>query len=150
MQLHQPSVLDEIARTGAALLVVSFADLDKLRDWVPYFRQYFLEPYYKERGLSLTDDVFSHTRFLSDPKLTAYHAYGLGRNSALRVYGLRIVWQYFRWGLQRKPLRMPGGDTLQRGGDFVVNAQMRLALAHVGHDQSDRPAASDVLAALKM
>lgn len=149
MQLHQPSALDEIARLNAGLLVVSFAGLNELREWVPYFRQYFLEPYYKERDLGLPEGVFSRTRFVSDPQLSAYHAYGMGRNSVLRVYGLRIVWQYFRWGLQRKPLRMPGGDTLQRGGDFVVNARRRLTLAHLGRDQTERPTVADVLAALR-
>jgi hypothetical protein len=44
---------------------------------------------------------------------------------------------------------MPNGDTLQKGGDFVVNRRGQVTLSHIGRDQSDRPKITDVLAALK-
>lgn len=148
MQLHQPDVLDELAALNARLLVLSFAEVERLTHWVRYFQRRFLEPRYRARGIAPPADPFTRTRFVADSARVAYSAYGLGRNSVLRVYGLRILWQYARWGLQGKPIRIED-DTLQRGGDFVVGRDGRLTLAHTGRDQSDRPPVSAILAALR-
>ncbi|HWP41792.1 MAG TPA: hypothetical protein VNO14_01060 [Blastocatellia bacterium] len=148
MQLHRPQVIEGFRAASARLLVVSFAPLAELEEWAPYFRQTFLERDYEKQSLRLPETVFSHTRFLSDPELSAYHAYGLGRHSVFEAYGPRIVWQYLRWIAEGKPLRIPRQDTLQRGGDFVVGRDGRLTLAQVGRDQSVRPRVSDILSAL--
>lgn len=148
MQLHLPPVAAEIAALDARLLVLSFAPLDRLQAWLPRFRTEFVQARYRESGRAMPSDVFSRTRFLADPERAVYHAYGLGRNSVLRVYGPRIIWQYVRWALAGRPIARPTEDTLQRGGDFVVGCAGRLTLAHVGRDQSDRPPASALLAAL--
>lgn len=149
MQLHLPTVLDELAALQAQVLVVSFAPLPRLRAWVPFFRDSFLLPRYAALGLTPPADPFARTRFLSDPALTAYHAYGLGRNSRLRVYGPRILLQYARWALRGRPLRHIQEDALQRGGNFVVGRDGRLTFAHTGRDQADRPPVSALLAALQ-
>ena len=148
MQLHQPDFLASLIALNANLLVFSFAPFQRLRDWVPYFRESFLEPHYKKHKFEFPAAPFCRTRFLADPDLSVYHAYGLGRNSPLRVYAPRIAWQYFRWGLGGLPLKMPTEDTLQRGGDFVVGRDGRLTLCHVGRDQADRPAVAEILSAL--
>ncbi len=148
MQLHQPDVLDQLAAFDARLLVVSFADLGRLTHWVAYFHRRFLAPAYAERGVAAPANPFGRTGFLADPDRGVYHAYGLGRNSALRVYGPRILWQYVKWGVQGKPISVRD-DTLQRGGDFVVGRDGRLTLAHTGRDQSDRPPPEVILAALR-
>jgi hypothetical protein len=83
VQVHQPDVLDQLA--------VFFADLERLRHWVPCFRWRFLEPAYGPPGLTVPADPVVWTRFLTDPVRAAYRAYGLGRNSMLRVYGPRIL-----------------------------------------------------------
>lgn len=148
MQLHQPDVLNALAALDARLVVVSFAEVERLRRWVPYFRRQFLEPAFAARGYSAAVDPFERTRFLADPARTAYHAYGLGRNSVWRVYGPRILAQYARWGLQGRPIRV-NQDTLQRGGNFVIGPGGRLTLAHTGRDQSERPSIGAILAALR-
>lgn len=148
MQLHRPQTLDKFRAADARLLVVSFARLEELKEWVPYFRRTFLERYYRRHDLSLPDTIFSRTRFVADPELLAYHAYGLGRHSVLEAYGPRIVWQYLKWIVEGKPIRMTGQDTLQRGGDFVVGRDGRLTLSQVGRDQSERPRIRDMLDAL--
>ncbi len=130
------------------MLVISFAPLEKLQRWVPHFQANFLEPYYEEHQQEIPTDFFSLTRFAADPDLTAYHAYGLGRNSVLKIYGPGILWQYAKWAVQGKPIAKPLEDPLQRGGNFVINQHHRLTLAHTGRDQSDRPPVSDILAAL--
>ena len=138
MQLHQPAALDEFERLGAGLLVVSFAEPEYLRGWVPWWRETFLKD--RERP--------ARTRFLADPQKTVYAAYGLGRHSARAVYSPRILLQYARWAAQGKPIRNTREDKLQRGGDFVVGADGCLRLSHTGRDQSDRPPVSAILAAL--
>lgn len=148
MQLHQPDVLDQLAALDARLLVVSFADLGRLAHWVPSFRRRFLDPAYAERGVAPPAVAFARTRFLADPGRAAYHAYGLGRNSALRVYGPRILWQYAKWAMRGKPIGIRD-DTLQRGGNFVVGRDDRLTLSHTGRDQSERPSPDAILAALR-
>jgi hypothetical protein len=119
-----------------------------VKEWVPYFRNRFLVPHYRAHQVAQLQWPLFRTRFVADPDLRVYHAYGMGRNSRLHVYGPRIVWQYFRWGLAGKPLKLPKQDTLQRGGDFVVGVDGRLTLCHVGRDQADRPSVGDVLTAL--
>jgi hypothetical protein len=148
VQLHQPDVLDQLAALDARLLVVSFAERARLTHWVPYFRRRFLNPAYAERGVAPPADPFARTRFLADHDRTVYHTYGLGRNSVLRVYGPRILWQYVLWGVQGKPIGITD-DTLQRGGDFVLGRGGRLTFAHTGRDQSDRPPVRTILAALR-
>jgi hypothetical protein len=149
VQLHHPQVQSELAKLEAELLVVSFAPLQRLTDWVPFFQTHFVERYFSEQGLEPPADFFARTRFVSDPQLTAYQAYGLGRHSPWKAYGPKIVRQYLRFIARGKPLRMPHGDTLQKGGDFVVNRQGLITLSHIGLDQSERPRVSEVLAALK-
>ncbi|CAA9580470.1 MAG: hypothetical protein AVDCRST_MAG88-3259 [uncultured Thermomicrobiales bacterium] len=148
MQLHQPAPLDEIAALDARVVVVSFAPLSRLVRWVPHFREHFLVPSYEGLGMSPADP-FARTRFVADPLLAAYHAYGLGRNSALRVYGPGILLQYARWALGGKSIKKPQEDPLQRGGDFVIGRDGHVTLAFVGRDQSERPAVTDLLAALR-
>jgi hypothetical protein len=148
VQLHQPDFLETLVRLDASLFVFSFAPLDRFQNWVEYFREHFLNPYYRRYNIQLPADPFLRTRFLADPDLSVYHSYGLGRNSPLRVYGPRIAWQYFKWGLVGLPLKRPKEDTLQRGGDFVVGRDGRLTLCHIGRDQADRPSVAEILAAL--
>lgn len=149
MQLHLPPARSALDAHDAALLVVSFAQLNRLRDWVPFFHDAFLARRFEEADLTLAADVLAHTRFAADPSLAVYRAYGLGRNSRMRVYGPRILLQYARWGRQGRPLRMVQEDPLQRGGDFVVGRDGRLTFAHTGRDQADRPPVQAILAALR-
>ncbi len=140
--------MSALAERDARLLVVSFAEEERLRRWIPFFQRHFLESAYTERDLKLPANLFERTSFLADPSRAVYHAYGLGRNAAWRVYGPRILWQYAKWGAQGKPIRL-NDDALQRGGNFVVAHDGRLTLAHTGRDQSDRPAPEAILAALR-
>ena len=148
MQLHQPAVLEALSTLDAQLLIISFADVETLRSWIPYFRRTMLDRSSGEKGGLPTADPFARTRFASDRARAAYHAYGLGRNSVLRVYGPRILWQYLTWGLAGRRIRIQD-DTLQRGGDFVVGRDGRLSLAHTGRDQAQRPSADAVIEALR-
>src|SRR5688500_18956499 len=149
MQLHRPDPQRQIAAIDAKVLVVSFAPLTALSAWVPFFREQYVGRYYKKQGLDVPEGIFRHTPYLADTELNVYHTYGLGRHSVWEAYGPKIIGIYLIFIANRRPLRMPGADTLQRGGNFVVNREMRLTLAHVGRDQSERPACEEILAALR-
>jgi hypothetical protein len=138
VQLHQRPVTGEFERLGASLVVVSFAEPEYLRNWVPWWRETFLK-----QGESA-----SRTRFLADPARTAYARYGLGRYSSRSVYSPRILLQYARWAALGKPVRKTDEDKLQRGGDFVIGADGLIRMSHTGRDQSDRPPIPDILSAL--
>ncbi|MEW6130345.1 MAG: hypothetical protein AB1757_25140 [Acidobacteriota bacterium] len=149
MQLHQPDIQRELTELNAQILVISFAPVKILSDWLPYFRKHFLERFFKAQRIERPAEFFPQMRFLSDVELAAYHAYGLGRFSIWQAYGPNIIRRYMKFIFQGKLGRLPDGDTLQKGGDFVVNREGRLTLSQVGNDQSERPPIGDILAALK-
>lgn len=149
MQLHLPQTLEQVAALDGRLLVLSFAPMARLKEWVSFFKKEFLVAYYEENGLGLPENIFERTRFVANPELAVYHAYELGRNRSEEVYSFKILRQYARWRKQGKPVHEPTEDPLQRGGDFVVGRDGRLTLAYSGRDQSDRPSIADILAALR-
>ena len=123
--------------TRVPVYVVSFADL-------PYYRAWLNGALFEHAPRN----IFDNTHFLMDPYLRVYHAYGLGRNSFLRVYGPRILWHYVKLYARGQQLPKMRQDTLQSGGDFVIGHDGRLRLAYVGKDQSDRPKLVTMLEAL--
>jgi hypothetical protein len=148
VQLHQPAVLEQFVSLSARIVVLSFAPLSKFQKWIPHFRDNFLQPKYQEQNLPFPDDIFARTRFVSNPDLSVYHAYGLDKNKPQEVYSRKVLLQYARWKLQGKPVHIPEEDPLQRGGDFVVNAAGILILSHTGKNQAERPSTDHILQAL--
>lgn len=85
---------------------------------------------------------------LSDGERRVYAAYGMGRAPWWRVYGLRVWNEYLRLYRRGRRLRRIRGDTLQAGGNVVIDAAGSVRLAHVGRDPTDRPAVDALLQAL--
>jgi peroxiredoxin len=83
---------------------------------------------------------------VADPSLAPYHAFGLGRTSWRTFLKPRILGHFLRLMLRGWLPRRPYDreDLLQLGGDFVLDGQRRLVLAHPSRDPTDRPA-PDVL-----
>jgi len=88
---------------------------------------------------------------LTDPTRNTYRAFGLGRGSVLRVWGWKATRRYvelFRTdGLAG--LRRPTEDTLQLGGDFVIDAHGNLSYGFWGDGPDDRPAVDELLDAAR-
>ena len=88
---------------------------------------------------------------VTDPDRAAYRAFGLGRGSIARVWGWRALRRYveiFRNdGLAG--LRRPTEDTLQLGGDFVIDPAGTLAYGYWGEGPDDRPSVDALLAAAR-
>ncbi len=96
----------------------------------------------------------ARTRFpfpiLTDPDRRSYAAYGLGRGSIGRVWGpaaARRYLQIFREG-GIGGLARPIEDTLQLGGDFVIDPQGLLAYGYWGAGPDDRPSVDELVAAV--
>ncbi len=121
--------LEEFGGT-TEVAVVTFTDPDNLDDYAAL------------HGLTVP--------VLSDPTREAYRAYGLGRGSVARVWGWKAARRYieiFRSdGLEG--LRRPNEDTLQLGGDFVVDPCGNLSYGFWGGGPTDRPTVEDLLAAV--
>ena len=86
---------------------------------------------------------------LADLDRDRYRAYGLGRGSMMRVYGWRMVKRYleiyradgFRWHAATE-------DTMQLGGDFVVDPDGTLVYGYWSAGPDDRPDIDDLIAAV--
>lgn len=88
---------------------------------------------------------------LIDTDRAAYRAYGLGRASVGRAWGLRPALAYLRL-LRRgrwRDLRRPTEDTLQLGGDFVIGPDGTLVYGFWSAGPDDRPPVDELIAAAR-
>lgn len=89
-------------------------------------------------------------RILVDPDRSGYRAFGLGRGSTRRVWGVRAAHRYLE--IVRKSgvrgLRRPVEDTLQLGGDFVIAPGGMLTWGFWGAGPDDRPDIDDLIEAV--
>ncbi len=81
---------------------------------------------------------------LADEERALYRLLGLGRGSVTRVWGWRSLRSYVglvRSGgrLDRGPADRTNEDTLQLGGNAVIDSQGRLAWVFRGSGPDDRP-----------
>jgi hypothetical protein len=87
---------------------------------------------------------------LGDPERGLYRALGLGRASRARVWlDPRVLRRYAALIARgRRPAPPAAGeDTLQLGGDAVLDADGRLRWLHRSRGPEDRPAVDDLVAA---
>lgn len=86
-------------------------------------------------------------QFFIDPEKKAYQAYGL-ESSLIRSWRPRTWLAYARLMTQGWRWRGIQGDSGQLGGDFIVDRQGIIRLAHRSQDPTDRPALSTILKTL--
>jgi peroxiredoxin len=88
---------------------------------------------------------------VADPDLTVYRALGLGRASWASLLRPSVLGLYLKLIVRGGPLRRPpkGEDVHQLGGDFVLDRQRRLVYAYRSADPSDRPAAGELVRAVR-
>jgi len=86
---------------------------------------------------------------LVDPERSAYRAWGLGRGSVGRIWGDPRVWVGYAKEIARgERLHRPGSDTLQLGGDFVVDADGTISYSRP-QQRDDRPPVAELMRALE-
>ena len=121
---------DRIEHAGGIVLAVAFDEPDRVRAGL----------------LSGVDDPWP---VLIDRDLAAYRRWGLRRASRLRLVRLDWVRGYARMLLRGDRLARPGRDVLQLGGDFVIDRDGVVVLAHAQAGFDDRPPAGALVKALE-
>lgn len=119
--------LDEIA--PADIVVVTFTRSRAL----PGYRRRFADP--------LT--------VIADEERTLYRALGFKRGSVARVWGWRAAGTYARLMAKGNRPTRPTEDTLQLGGNAVIDSEGRLAWLYAGAGPDDRPPVDDFLDAIR-
>jgi hypothetical protein len=119
---------DEIRRTGAEVIVVSFAPVERLPGYIELHGWPF--------------------PVVSDPDRAAYRAFGLESAGWGRLLRPRVWRRYASLMLRGYRLRGSREDVHQLGGDFVVGRDRRLVYAHRSADPADRPSAEELVNAL--
>ena len=86
---------------------------------------------------------------LSDPDRHAYRAFGFGRGTVLRVWLDPRVWARYAQLVRRGRRPEPANeDTLQLGGDALLDAEGRIAWIYRSRGPEDRPSVARIQAAL--
>ena len=82
--------------------------------------------------------------FYIDPERNTYHAYGL-QSSIFRSWMPQNLWYYAKATLQGREKFGKRGDPHQLGGDFIVDSQGIVRLAHPSKEPTDRPSIKKLL-----
>jgi hypothetical protein len=86
---------------------------------------------------------------LLDRERVAYRRYGLGRAPLTDVLTLGWLPGFLRKLLGGDPLKRPGLDVLQLGGDFVVDRDGTVVLAHPSEHFEDREPTGALVSAME-
>jgi peroxiredoxin len=125
------TVYPEIRALGGEVLAISFAPPDRV---AAYVQRYPLP-----------------LPVLSDPDRQAYRTFALDKTSWRMMLRPASIWRYlkliFRGWRPWSPAK--NDDLLQLGGDFILDEQRRPVFAYKSKEATDRPAAGEVLKALR-
>ncbi len=124
--------IDEfVASNGDAVdvVVVTFTKARNLKG----YRRRFAEPF----------------TVVADTELQLYAAMGFGRGSVRRVWGLKMVKAYIPILRGGAKLEKVDEDTLQLGGNVVLDADGTLVWRYAGAGPDDRPSVDDVVEAIR-
>jgi peroxiredoxin len=123
-------VAEHSAQIDADIAVVTFSQPNLLR------------AFEKQMDLSL--------RLYADPQRTVYRAFGFERGSRARVWlDPRVLRRYAQLLRRGRRLQRSDQDTLQLGGDVVIDRRGRLAWIHRSEGPEDRPTVDAVATAVR-
>lgn len=91
--------------------------------------------YWAKMWLQETQSPFP---FLLDPERDAYHAFGL-QSSIVRSWMPQNLWYYAKATLQGREKFGKRGNPHQLGGDFIIDSEGIVRLAHPSKEPTDRP-----------
>lgn len=86
--------------------------------------------------------------FLVDQERTAYHAYGL-QASVFRSWSIKNLWYYIKAVREGRELLGKRGNPHQLGGDFIIDHQGIVCLAHPSSEPTDRVGLDKILTLLR-
>ena len=120
---------DEFDRRGVGIVVISFAEPERLAPYQEYHHWPFV--------------------ILADPKRIAYQAFALKPLSLLRVFSPSTLRLYIKLLREGKKIRSYGRDDYyQAGGDFLIDRQGKILFAHRSQNPADRPPIEKLLEAI--
>ena len=120
----------QLDEAGASVVFVTFDDPEPVR-----------------RGLLAGREV--PYPVLVDRERVAYRAWGLRRSSVAGIWlDPRVWWRYASLVIRGERLRTLGSDTLQLGGDFVLDGDGIVVYARPQR-RDDRPPVGELLRALR-
>ncbi len=121
---------DQLAELQTEVLLVSFESLERIR-------------------FQFTGAKFGWPA-LSDETREGYRAFGLERSGWVRVWlSPRTLGFYARSLLRGRIPRKPQADTLQLGGDFIIDTRGFVRFAHRSVEPADRPSVNLLLRELR-
>ncbi len=83
---------------------------------------------------------------LSDPERQLYAAYRMGRARWRHLWGLATMGAYAREAWHGRFPRIPRADTVQQGGNVLIDPAGIVRFHHVGRGPADRPSIDTLLA----
>lgn len=104
--------------TNTEVIIITFGDVSLAQRWL--------------------SETCVDVPMLMNPSKDVYSAYGLER-SFWGSWGPRTFYTYARLMLSGRRWRGIQGDSLQLGGDFIVDPEGLLRFAYRSRDPSDRP-----------
>jgi hypothetical protein len=120
---------DRLAASNVEVLLVAFEPEERVR--------FFLE------------DVDFAWPVIVDESRDLYRAYGLERGGWRQVWLSRRTLGHYAGAFVRGRIpRRPTGDTLQLGGDFLIDGEGIVRFAHSSVEPADRPSVSEIRAAI--
>ncbi len=118
--------MDEFEALGAAIVVVSFAQPERLAHYQKIHQWRFT--------------------LLADPDRSTYSCFGLRRLPWYRVFSFPTMRLYFEKLRKGRRIESYGKDDyLQGGGDFLLNDKGLVLFEHRSRDPSDRPAVTTLI-----
>lgn len=124
--------IDELTTAGGSQADVVVVTFTKERNLAGYQRR-FAEPF----------------KVVTDPELELYHALGFNRGSVWRVYGLRAIRRYITLLRGGAKMSRSTEDTLQLGGNAIVDHHGNLHWRFAGAGPDDRPSLDEIIASLR-
>ena len=117
----------ELERLGVQVLAVTFEGAEAARAYVA------------ETGLPWP--------LLVDTERRLYRAYGMGKARLRHLFGPATLRAYWREALLGRFPRLPRADTVQQGGNVLIDPAGLVRFHHVGRGPADRPPIARLLAA---
>ena len=123
----------------------------QLRRLAPEFQQrktrILLICFAQERwARAFLEETGSPFPLLMDPERESYRAFGLKSSVARTYFSPATIWYYAKAILKgRKIHPKPRGNPHQMGGDFLIDCDGSLLLAHPSREPADRPSVEAIL-----
>ena len=83
---------------------------------------------------------------LIDAERQLYHAYGMHKAQLRHLWGLATMRAYWREALSGRFPRIPRADSIQQGGNVLIDPSGIVRFHHIGRGPADRPLVDTLLA----